>query len=221
MGTKKEYIIGDTKYKTKKAAYICIKEIVKSSPVNIEIYENSAHFEQIHNILKLHKQYEFKRGCGIKCFQVKEIMNVYNNPELQTHLKRTDDSTDVFTYSHILDETDTLGNLMRNMICSETKAFKQNSKKTHNNILGCAMCKNDTLPYEKYHTDHIKPFDHIKKEFLSRNAAPMKFARNDESVPILMECDKQFGEDWIKYHTEQAHYQILCVSCNCSKGNRI
>lgn len=79
----------------------------------------------------------------------------------------------------------------------------------------CARCG----AVENLSTDHAgKPFSQIADEWLATNGTP-------EFVDRPMGGGKQFADinleaNWIAFHAGNAVYQILCRSCNSSKGNR-
>lgn len=79
----------------------------------------------------------------------------------------------------------------------------------------CAHCG----AIDNLSTDHAeKPFSQIANEWLAING-----------TPVLVDCEsgggKQFADigqeaSWVTFHAGNAVYQILCRSCNSSKGNR-
>lgn len=67
-------------------------------------------------------------------------------------------------------------------------------------------------------TDHVKPpFIAIATEFL--NLCPSFELRTVQGCGDLI-ASKSIEADWIAFHASRAIYQLLCRSCNSSKGAR-
>lgn len=72
-------------------------------------------------------------------------------------------------------------------------------------------------------TDHITvdhksvSFDDMATDFMRLNVCKIKHKAN--GVGYEMES-RMVRRDWLKYHKETADYQILCRSCNASKGKK-
>lgn len=87
----------------------------------------------------------------------------------------------------------------------------------------CACCKK-SLDRSKSEVDHKgASFRDIKKTFLllTSRATPTNFV--DDKVlrcKVFVDNACLFVREWIAYHNERASLQILCGSCNRSKGCR-
>ena len=67
-------------------------------------------------------------------------------------------------------------------------------------------------------TDHVLPFDYLAQSFLNKYGWPkIKDGKPGEGKVL---ADPQVIEQWVAFHTTNALYQILCRSCNSSKGTK-
>lgn len=64
------------------------------------------------------------------------------------------------------------------------------------------------------------PFDHIANEFIKAYGFPKIIGSPDPLVVVNMMEDQELEGKWVHYHAENAVYQLLCRSCNASKGKR-
>lgn len=81
----------------------------------------------------------------------------------------------------------------------------------------CANCSTtDTLT-----VDHVSPpFSAIADEFIAERGLPTVVDNPCANMITKRFDDEGMEADWIHFHAERAVYQILCRSCNASKGNR-
>lgn len=64
--------------------------------------------------------------------------------------------------------------------------------------------------------DHVYPFNRIAMRFIEAHGLPeLKEGRPGEGWIL---ADESVVDDWVIFHTENAVYQLLCRSCNSSKG---
>lgn len=69
--------------------------------------------------------------------------------------------------------------------------------------------------------DHVAPpFDDIANLFIEQNGLPEIIGPRDLSRIINEFLDMNIQAAWVAFHASQATYQILCRSCNSSKGRR-
>ena len=102
---------------------------------------------------------------------------------------------------------------MREAIDPQIYHFRKIS--INNNTYFCKYCKT----IEKLHIDHILPFKDIQTSFIQNKEVPSSFLKCPNTLrPIIKEG--VFKEEWKKYHLEQAKLQVLCQSCNLSKGSK-
>lgn len=98
---------------------------------------------------------------------------------------------------------------MRRTIALDMNRFKRDKE------LVCEVCKSIEYPT----VDHIEPsFDWIAQEFIRTHGLPEIGAMPDRSGNHIVNRDVKW--QWINFHKMHAKYQILCRSCNSSKGNR-
>ena len=72
---------------------------------------------------------------------------------------------------------------------------------------------------ENLSTDHAaKPFSTIADEWLALNGNPSLVDRAAGGGKQIADINQEAS--WVTYHAANAEYQILCRSCNSSKGNR-
>jgi len=80
----------------------------------------------------------------------------------------------------------------------------------------CAKCQSE----DDLTTDHTRvPFDAIAEEWLARNA-PVEIEKCPDGIGYRITRRDQAAA-WITEHAGKSTYQILCRSCNASKGARI
>jgi hypothetical protein len=86
------------------------------------------------------------------------------------------------------------------------------------------VCANDSdqcnydFPLELDHKD--TSFDHIASRWLRVNGEPEIVQREENKGAGWFFKDQAVEADWIAYHAYQANYQLLCKSCNASKGSK-
>ena len=119
---------------------------------------------------------------------------------------------------------------MRMSINDQTFLFKQKMWENKNYLI-CNLCNIKTLNEseafsEKWHVDHEPSFSKIKNQFLNKTSQKKPTEFKDVGGFGWKSCKKTFKneqdsfvKEWINFHKKFAKYQILCRSCNCSKGN--
>lgn len=69
--------------------------------------------------------------------------------------------------------------------------------------------------------DHVRPpFDDIAVEFMEFYGIPEIEIPDDNFRVLDRFADPDLEAQWIAFHASRAIYQILCRSCNASKGKR-
>ena len=69
--------------------------------------------------------------------------------------------------------------------------------------------------------DHVvPPFDDIANAFIESHGLPEIGPSDDATVVVDVFSDAYLEELWYAHHAENACYQLLCRSCNASKGKR-
>jgi 5-methylcytosine-specific restriction endonuclease McrA len=107
------------------------------------------------------------------------------------------------------DEKTAVKKVMRDAISSNIWEFKRNSE------LLCVRCGSAEYPS----VDHVNPpFDRIAEDFIKENGLPKIDDAKDGVGNVF--ADDDVKDAWIIFHAGRANYQILCRSCNSSKGKR-
>jgi len=64
------------------------------------------------------------------------------------------------------------------------------------------------------------PFDEIANDFIAEFGLPKVIGSPDPSIVVNIFEDGEAEYQWAQFHAERAVYQLLCRSCNASKGKR-
>lgn len=102
--------------------------------------------------------------------------------------------------------------VMRSVVRDDMREYMQSV-----NPQQCLKCgKQDDLT-----VDHVNPpFDDIAHAFISEQGLPSIKKSDDPTQVVNMFCDIDVEAEWIAFHASCAKYQVLCRSCNASKGKR-
>jgi 5-methylcytosine-specific restriction endonuclease McrA len=102
--------------------------------------------------------------------------------------------------------------IMRHCIWRDMRDYRDSASPQE-----CASCgaKDDIT------VDHVAPpFDTIASEFMALHGVP-KIEIPDDNFRVLDRFeDPELEGLWVHFHAERAVYQLLCRSCNASKGKR-
>ena len=107
------------------------------------------------------------------------------------------------------DDHQKLKRTLRNIIASDLRDFLDEAE------CECVLCGvTDDLT-----VDHVDPpFDDIAESFIATHG-PVHVAPKANGVgDCLTDINQEAA--WIAYHAAQSTYQVLCRSCNASKGKR-
>lgn len=102
--------------------------------------------------------------------------------------------------------------VMRHLISSDLREFMSEMDPAF-----CINCLSD----DDLTVDHVKPpFSAIADEFIKLHGLPE--IEDNQNPKMVTKQFKDFNLEakWVHFHAENATYQILCRSCNASKGNR-
>lgn len=81
----------------------------------------------------------------------------------------------------------------------------------------CAMCGTDN----DLTVDHVAPpFDDIANAFIEERGIPSIVDSSNPNIVVNMFESMDEEAYWIAFHAARASYQVLCRSCNSSKGKR-
>lgn len=193
---------------------------------------NSNHFNFLIDLLKKHERYEEKKGKG-EIKNLKQAFFDYGNKMICTW----DDGTETaVSWRKCLGRkkgsvNNKFDSAMRMSVRDQTFSFKKNMWED-NYYLICNICKTKTeeeneVFSNKWHVDHSIAFDKLKKRFLKKTSHKKPIEFKDYGKGHTYKYSKTFKnendpfvKEWIKFHKENATYQILCNCCNCSKGSK-
>jgi len=211
---------------TKAARVRNMRDLIKKLGRGIIPKEHSS-FNHFYELIQRHPKNESIIGVGIHAFKIEyDYISSRTNTII---LIRTDGSRVRFGWNENnwnKTQTRLLTEAMRNAIEPTSTEYKK--KQTG---LICCICKNDKLSYNKYHVDHkIIPFSRIRDAYLKeydyesiRSFIPKSFDTY-RGFTLFKEKDSGFKKEWIYYHdvlyNHPEDYQILCASCNSTKGNK-
>jgi hypothetical protein len=201
---------------------------------DINMNKHTEHFKFLVELLKNHESYERKKAEGT----IKNLKSVYFDSK-NMMICTWDDGT----VTHGVSWNKCLGrkkgtvnnkfnSAMRMAVYKDqTLQFKKNEWE-NNKCLMCNICEikteeEDEAFSELWHVDHHPmQFDDIQKEFLkiTSHKIPTEFKDYGDGsrlkhCKVFKNENDPFVIDWIKFHKKKARYQILCRSCNCSKGS--
>ena len=102
---------------------------------------------------------------------------------------------------------------MRNVIENQIEEYRKN------NELKCEICGSKS----KSEVDHkdilfVELYENFIKE---RKDIPKEFENTISNSKYFKIEEKNFEEEWVKYHEENAKLRILCSKCNNKKENKI
>jgi hypothetical protein len=142
---------------------------------------------------------------------------------LATMIKRTDGTEADFSWCYCCEFKprtieDDVGRAMRTAITEDINAFKRQ----FSNKFKCVFCAAEGTNSAEFHADHVRPFCDIKDEFIGgEQCIPTRCAETLKGATRFHEHDREFERRWVDFHNQKAKLQILCKSCNLSKGNRL
>lgn len=214
-----KYNIGNLQFKTKKECENYTRDLIKKIGC-CKIKKDHEQFIFFNDLIKNHPEYDEKKGVGIKYFRI--INNPLNRKTFHTIIKRKDNTKTNFSWVYCCQfkkrsPTFNLFRSMREAIKDDTIGFKRKQ-----NILVCNYCKEKDFIYEYYHVDHHEPsFKKLRDDFLksTKQKIPTSFDTCEKSkLSIFKDEDKEFKNEWMKFHRKKCNFQILCQDCNLKKS---
>jgi hypothetical protein len=143
------------------------------------------------------------------------VKNKMNFKYLELQIIKEDNSTDNISYRcciHKPNKDRNLKNAMRYAVYPQIIQFRENCEN-----LKCAFCQSS----ENIQIDHILLFKELCNEFLKdRKCIPSVFDDNFYNSAKFQKDDKQFENEWIEFHRENATLRCLCKSCNLARGKK-
>jgi len=214
----KSYSIGSLKFSSKKKAYEHTKNIIYQLGC-CDICPEHDKFSFFMDLLRNHQSFDNKIGCGVSHFEIKP--NAYNCYALATDICRKDGSIVDFSWKSCAESTfkgykQHLQSALRESIKYQIYQFREKSKSADFSLC-CANCKSEQF----CQVDHVISFKSLTERFLADNKPPQKFDENLETHEVIFrKSDKPFQDKWEDFHEKNADLQILCRSCNLSKGSK-
>jgi hypothetical protein len=208
------YILNGISYKTKCATVKAIKNKIQELDLCTISQDHSA-FTFFFDLISMHENRFIKIGCGIKQFHIRR--NRMNYHERSLWVERIDGTEDTWSYKACLEiKQNDLTAALRSTIAQYTTMFKFTQPE-----LCCCYCNTYSGPF---HVDHkTVPFSKIKDDFLKnvKLSVPKTFQKNSIYFNVMfLDSNRDFIDEWIKYHNSIADYQILCSTCNMEKSNK-
>jgi len=204
--------LGNNIFKTKSETIDFIRHLVKTN-VNNDIKKGNIYFETLNDLIKLHPEYNEKRGDGIEYFHIKKHPK-YNNFCIWIKQKNKCDLLDFSWYECLKkNKTSTLKDLkkaFRITIEPQINKYKNTLKK-----FKCELCSSENNPQ----VDHIIHFEKLVKDFLKINKEPIpsKFNKNNLLELEFKKENIKIKNNWYKYHLQNSKLRILCRDCNLSR----
>lgn len=136
------------------------------------------------------------------------------NKHLEVYIINNDKSNDPISALNICVKgklSNTLSKVMRFSIHPQIIKFKENISN-----LKCEICQSTN----NINVDHYNPqFIDLQKSFLEINKLPIPkyFDENTLGIKKFKDEDKDFENEWCKYHFKNAKLRILCKKCNTSQ----
>jgi hypothetical protein len=97
---------------------------------------------------------------------------------------------------------------MRDCIDPQIQSFRKN------NIMKCELCDKT----KDIHIDHVILFKELTDNFLkNKKHIPTDFDDNNYNGVMFRDINKDFADEWFKYHLENAQLRPLCKCCNLTR----
>jgi hypothetical protein len=208
------FILNGTTYKTKIATKKAIQDKIKQLDLCI-IGQDHKEFPFFKDLIYLHENRHIKIGNGLKQFHIRR--NPINYNERTLWVERLDGTEDTWSYKACLNiKQNDLTAALRSAIGQFTIMYKMSLPKLY-----CCYCNTYCGPF---HVDHKTiSFSKIKDDFLKNVKLPLPNTFQKDSIyfnVMFLDSNRDFMDEWIKYHNSVADYQILCATCNQEKSNK-
>jgi hypothetical protein len=211
--------IGSLEFKSITACYEYARKIINSEIGKFEANHPTYNF--LIDLLENHPEKNEKIGCGVNYFIIEP--NRLNPTGNGVYIIRNDGSCIDFSWRLCCGKNKNASTYNYNLTFAMRNAVKEYTigyKQSHE--LKCEVCLITNLEYSQYHVDHkTTPFSLIVEQFLQVNKCN-NISFNDCYLSHSAEFkqDEPIKNKWIEYHNQVADYQILCASCNSSKGTK-
>jgi hypothetical protein len=216
---KKEYRLGELTFKTKKACEVYVRNTLSEIGC-VRVGQEHHKWSFLNDLINNHPNKTDKTGSGVDYYWIKK------NPMgqgLATMIKRADGTEVDFSWRYCCEFkrrliAEDITRAMRTAITDDIIEFKN----SFGYNFTCSLCKRQGPKSHDFHADHVRPFCHLKNEFLSNEPVhPTKCADTLVGAPRFHADDTEFEQRWVRFHKNKAQLQILCASCNLSKSDNI
>lgn len=218
-----KYIINNKTFNQKTDIKKYFKEIKDKYPVNTCLKEeNEEEYNDVIEFFKNHHEYEEKTK------DMKDIIIKFNAYyDKAYYILKNDNTTLDISYLHAYN---CIGKTLEQILRMVSKkdlnlAFrycvKQQSldfRKTTNQIC-CQFCGSKN----QLEVDHELEFKNIVKMFLKQNKTIVPVSFDDDEIthqPKFKQEDKNFNDDFFKFHLEHFAPRLLCKKCNLSRNKK-
>lgn len=173
--------------------------------------ERENDYKELVELFKNHPEYPYKlRNLSDICI----VYNKRNNKYFEFNLIRDDGTIDDISYRSCINKQNINKNLyaaMRDYIDPQIILFRKN------NIMKCEICNKTN----DIHIDHIIMFKELTDLFLKdKTNIPIDFDHNYYNGCIFKDKDKEFANEWFKYHLKHAKLRPLCKCCNLTRRKK-
>ena len=218
----KKIIIGKHSFSSKKDAIEFYRKILNSYEKNERL--NSADFDNVYSILKIHPRKAEKIGCGIEYLRVG--IAKYNTKSFE--LVRTDGTSEFFSFTKRInkpmDDFSKFLSACRQSIQTDLREVKQKYFKL-NSTNGKAKCQEtgEMLKYEELNVDHRQPntFSIIVDRFAELNKIEFNQIKYNliNGAPNELK-DKELELAFRNYHKKKANLRIVKKELNLSRAHQ-
>lgn len=187
------------------------KQILNKGLCKSLLNERKEDYKELVELFINHPEYPYKlRNLSNICI----VYNKKNSKYYEFNLIRDDGTFEAISYMSCINEQNINKNLygaMRDYIDPQIKLFRKNS------IMKCDICNKTN----DIHIDHIILFKELTDNFLKNKInIPTDFDDNYYNGAMFKDKDKEFANQWFKYHLENAKLRPLCKSCNLTRRKK-
>jgi len=222
-GKSRQYIIGDTTFRTKKEVEKHIQHILYSYQVGETV--NSEHARFLLALLHNHPSATEKIGCGIQAFEVRQ--NQRFTTKRGFYLIRLDGTEDDFSFMKCIYPSSPL--VLFKAICRRLTGrrmywIKVEYFATHENEEGKIQCPvtGQWISSDQAHVDHMPPYtferivtDFIQTQGIQVDQIVLKETEGENDVGQTF-ADPLLAEKWIAFHDARASFRIVSEWANLS-----
>ena len=205
-------LIGTKIYTSKKELTSDVRQRLKAIRESKATVTSGIEFDFFTELFKRHYNYKEKSKAGIKAFRVDQIQK----GDCIFIIRNDNTEDDISWLSCISGKSytnlDDLIPLLRDAINDQMITYRDSA------LRACIACHDTKF----MSVDHIVPFSKLVNDFLLIEVkVPSTFDDVLGQGYKFKPEDSKFVEAWIAYHKKEATYQILCRSCNSSKGAKL